>query len=93
MTVAELTSRYMSETKKHPIDENSKDGAYSDDYVTWLQYLVVNNEVLDLVSSKLIDDRCESVLAYLIPDYKSNMSAEQYKNAMTALRTIYYGNQ
>ena len=48
---------------------------------------------IDLVSGRLIDDRCESVLEYLIPYYKSNMSAEQYKNAMKALRTIYYGNQ
>lgn len=49
MTIPELHSKYMNETCKHPINENSKEGAYSDEYVAWLQNLVVNNEVLDLV--------------------------------------------
>ena len=50
MTIPELHLKYINETFKHPINENSKEGAYSDDYVSWLQNLVVNNEVLDLVS-------------------------------------------
>jgi len=52
-----------------------------------------NEEHIDLITSRLIDNRCESVLAYIIPDYKSIMSVEQYKNVMNALRTIHYGKQ
>ena len=50
MNVAELHSKYMRETKKHPINENSKEGSYSDEYVNWLQNIVVNNNDLHLVS-------------------------------------------
>jgi hypothetical protein len=53
MNVVELHSKYMRETKKHPINENSKEGAYSDEYVNWLQNIVVNNNDLHLVSNLL----------------------------------------
>ena len=43
------------------------------------------------VSGSVIDDRCKSVLKYLIPDYETAMSAKQYNNAMEALKSIYYG--
>ena len=50
MNIQELHSKYIKETNKHPINENSKDGAYSDEYVSWLQNIVVNNNDLHLVS-------------------------------------------
>lgn len=43
------------------------------------------------VSGSVIEDRCKSVLKYLIPDYETAMSAKQYNNAMEALKSIYYG--
>lgn len=43
------------------------------------------------VSGSVIEDRCKSVLKYLIPDYETAMTAKQYNNAMVALKSIYYG--
>lgn len=35
----------------------------------------------------VLQQRCEQVLAYLIPDYKE-MTLTQYENAITSLKTI-----
>jgi len=56
MNVAELHSKYIRETKKHPINENSKEGSYSDEYVNWLQNIVVNNNDLHLVMWRCTKD-------------------------------------
>lgn len=39
----------------------------------------------------LVDERCKSVLEYLIPNHERVMTARQYNNAMEALRSIAFG--
>lgn len=65
MTISELHSKYIRETKKHPINENSKEGAYSDDYVSWLQNLAVNIDLVSKCFILLIKDKM-SYNAYTI---------------------------
>lgn len=58
MTIHQLHTKYIIETKKHPINADSEDGSFADDYVIWLQDLVLNNDVLDIVSNTMINTRC-----------------------------------
>lgn len=46
---------------------------------------------VEMLNKNLVDERCKSVLDYLIPGAGTLMSAKQYNNAIEALRTIAYG--
>lgn len=48
----------------------------------------LNNTSLDV---DLVEQRCVLVLKYLFPEYETEMTAKQYKNAMDALRSIAFG--
>ena len=43
-------------------------------------------------SIELVEERCKSVLGYLFPNYETEMTAQQYNNAMEALKSIAFGN-
>lgn len=47
-----------------------------------------NKNLSENTKSKIIEERCKSVLGYFFPNYQKDMTVLQHKNAINALKTI-----
>ena len=80
---------YIERMKSAGVDGHSKEVLVG--YEAALE--LVKRKALEIKETEKIqvEDRVNRVLKYLIPSHDTDMTVNQYKNAISALKTIHYG--